>query len=209
MSRAQFVGSRQRVQPFDDPHWLFELKHEGIRALVIVRQGHVRFLSRTGQWLTGFPVLAAAIRNHLAVEDAVLDGAIATPDPRGRTALSRLARRPEEARFYAFDLVWLNGQDRRAVPLLTRKECLRELLPRRSGRLVFVDHVREHGTVLHRLACRYNFPGIIAKRADIAYDSFSMKSGWIEIQNPRYRLAAGQSRWEQRTSRKRPSHRPA
>jgi bifunctional non-homologous end joining protein LigD len=182
------VASALRLEePFDDPHWLFELKHEGIRALAIVRHGQVRFLSQTGRWLGGFPQLAAAITRHLPVEEAILDGAIAAPERRGRDALSRLTRRPQAARFYAFDLVWLNGQDRRAVPLLSRKERLRELLPSRSDRLIFVGHVREYGTLLHRMACRYNLPGIIAKRADIAYDWTSMRSGWIEIRNPRYR----------------------
>jgi bifunctional non-homologous end joining protein LigD len=151
-------------------------------------------------------LLAAAIKRHLAVEEAILDGAIA-PRTQGRTALSRLARRPNEARFYAFDLVWLNGQDRRAVPLLNRKERLRELLPLRSDKLIFVDHVREHGTVLHRMACRHDLPGIVAKRADIAYDWSSMKSGWIEIQNPRYGSAPGRTGWQRDASKKRRSRR--
>jgi bifunctional non-homologous end joining protein LigD len=152
-------------------------------------------------------LLAAAIRNHLVVENAVLDGAIATPDPQGRTSVSLLARRPNEARFYAFDLVWLNGQDKRAVPLLNRKERLRELLWPPCHQLVFVDHVREYGTVLHRLACRYDFPGIIAKRADIAYDMASMEHGWIAIENPRYASAAEHTGWERRPPRKRTPHR--
>lgn len=207
MSKAQFGAFRRRVQPFDDPHWLFELKREGVRALAVLRHGRVGFLSQSGRWLAGFPSLAAAIERHLAVEEAILDGAIATPHAKGRAALAILARRPGEARFYAFDLVWLNGQDKRAVPLLNRKERLRELLPPRSDKLIFVDHVREYGTVLHQLACRYNLPGIIAKRADIAYDWPSMQSGWIEIHNPRYDPADEHTGWERHTSRKRPSHR--
>jgi hypothetical protein len=135
MSPSQSHSSRRHADPFDDPHWLFELKHEGIRALAVVWRGHVGFLSETGRWLSAFPRLATAIKNHLPVEEAILDGSIAAPDRASRTAPSRLARRPEEARFYAFDLVWLNGQDRRAVPLLSRKEQLRELLPPRSGHL--------------------------------------------------------------------------
>ena len=201
MNKTQFGPSRRHDQPFDDPHWLFELKHEGIQALAVVRHGRVRFLSQSGRWLRAFPSLAAAIKRHLAAEEAILDGAIAAPRTKDRTALSRLARRPNEARFYAFDLVWLNGQDRRAVPLLNRKERLRELLPLRSDKLIFVDHVREHGTVLHRMACRYNLPGIVAKRADIAYDWSSMKSGWIEIKNPRYRSAAEHTGWQRDASK--------
>lgn len=200
-------SSFRHADPFDDPHWLFELKHEGIRALAVVRRGNVGFLSETGRWLSAFPQLAAAMRKQLSVEEAILVGSIAAPDRAGRTALSRLAHRPEEARFYAFDLIWLNGQDRRAVPLLSRKERLRELLPPRSDRVIFVGHVREYGTVLHRLACRHNLPGIIAKRADIAYDSLSMKFGWIEIQNPRYGRVTEHAESEWRTGKKRTARR--
>jgi bifunctional non-homologous end joining protein LigD len=186
MKIPQFGPARRHIRPFDDPHWLFELKHDGIRALAVFQQGRVRFLSRQGAWLSGYAPLAAAITRHLSPDEAILDGTIAAPDKDGRTALSRLLQKPEEARFYAFDLVWLNGQDTRAIPLLRRKERLRELLPPRSRRLVYVEHILEHGTVLHRIACRYGFQGIIAKRADIAYDTMSMRSGWIEIHNPRY-----------------------
>ena len=184
-------AGRRRTDPFDDPHWLFELKHDGIRALAILRHGEVRFLSQTGHWLGGFPLLAADIRRQLPVDEAILDGQIASPDEMGRTVLSRLQRKPTEARYYAFDLVWLNGQDTRAAPLLSRKERLRDLLPWQCSRVIFVEHLRQYGTVLHRIACRYDFPGIVAKRADIAYDLSSMRSGWIEIRNPRYRQASG------------------
>jgi bifunctional non-homologous end joining protein LigD len=184
-------AGRWRTDPFDDPHWLFELQHDGIRALAILRHGEVRFLSQTGYWLGGFQFLADAIRRQLPVEEAILDGQIASPDEMGRTVLARLRRSPAEARYYAFDLVWLNGQDTRAAPLLSRKDRLRNLLPWQSSRVVFVDHLRQYGTVLHRIACRYDFPGIVAKRADTAYDQSSMRSGWIEIRNPRYRQASG------------------
>ena len=191
MSSPRSSSARPQTHPFDDPHWLFELKHDGIRALAILRHGKVRFLSQTGYWLDGFPLLAAAVSRQLPVDEAILDGEIASPDEMGRTVLSRLRHRPAEARYYAFDLVWLNGQDTRAAPLLNRKERLRNLLLRPSGRVMFVEHLRQYGTVLHRIACRYDFPGIVAKRADIAYDLASMRSGWIEIRNPRYRPASG------------------
>lgn len=187
MKIARTGSLRQQVGPFDDPHWLFELKHDGIRALVVFQAGRARFLSRHGHWLNGYAPLAAAITRQLSANEVILDGTIAAPDKSGRTALSRLLQKPEEARFYAFDVVWLNGQDTRAIPLLSRKERLRQLLPPNSKKLLYVEHILEYGTVLHRIACRYDFQGIVAKRADIAYDTSSMRSGWIEIANPRYR----------------------
>jgi bifunctional non-homologous end joining protein LigD len=186
MNKRPLYSTARRAEPFDDPHWIFELQHDGIRVLAVMQHGETWFLSRQGTWLRGYSRLAAALSRHVTVDEAILDGVIAAADARGRTRFSRLAQRPHEARFYAFDLVWLNGQDTRAVPLLSRKERLRHLLPAGAGRLVYVQHVLQHGTMLHRMACRYDFRGIIAKRADIAYDLASMQSGWIEIENPGY-----------------------
>lgn len=52
MSPSQSKSSRRHVDPFDDPRWLFELKLEGIRALVVVCREQVGFLSETGCWLS-------------------------------------------------------------------------------------------------------------------------------------------------------------
>ncbi|WP_447602843.1 ATP-dependent DNA ligase [Nitrospira sp. Nam80] len=207
MKISPFGPSRRQVRPFDDPHWLFELKHDGIRALVVFQDGRARFLSRQGAWLGGYAPLAAAITRHLSAYEAILDGTIAAPDKSGRTALSRLLQKPEEARFYAFDLIWLNGQDTRATPLLSRKERLKELLPPHSKKLVYVEHILEHGTMLHRMACHYDFQGIIAKRADIAYDTMSMRAGWIEINNPRYGETIGPAGSKRGPFRRRTSNR--
>jgi ATP-dependent DNA ligase len=52
------------------------------------------------------------------VESAILDGEIAVPDKTGRTIFASLMAHRLDARFYAFDLLWLNGQDLRALPPL-------------------------------------------------------------------------------------------
>ena len=53
---------------------------------------------------------------------------------------------------YAFDLLWLNGEDLRSWPLLDRKRELRKIMPRGS-RLLYVDHVVGRGKELFQLAC--------------------------------------------------------
>jgi len=42
------------VKPFDDPNWVFEIKHDGFRALAVIEEGHCRFYSRNKHRLTGF-----------------------------------------------------------------------------------------------------------------------------------------------------------
>ncbi len=146
----------------------------------------MRFVSRNGCPIHGFGLLAHEVSRVVRAESAILDGEIAVPHKTGRTLFARRMEHREEARFYAFDLHWLNGQDLRALPLLTRKQHLKVLLRRRSSWLIYVKHVMEHGRTLFQLACREDLAGIIAKRADHPYPSAEKKPLWIKIKNPNY-----------------------
>ncbi len=152
---------RSQTQPFDDPDWVFELKHDGFRALAIVEHGKARFVSRNGSRIHGFVPLAIEVSRTVRTESAILDGEIALPHETGPTIFARLMEHREQARFYAFDLLWLNGEDLRALPLLTRQQHLKVLLRRRSPWLIYVDHVMEHGRTLFQLACREDLDGVL------------------------------------------------
>jgi hypothetical protein len=82
----------------------------------------------------------------------VLDGELAVPDQTGRTVFAAMMKHRQQARFYAFDLLYLNGEDLRNLPLLTRKAKLRRLLPSRSAHVLYVDHTKGSGQRLYELA---------------------------------------------------------
>jgi bifunctional non-homologous end joining protein LigD len=65
--------------------------------------------------------------------------------------------------FYAFDLLSLNGQDLRGLPLHERKEHLHEVMPRIETRLRYVDHIQGRGQDLFRLACEQDMESVVAK----------------------------------------------
>jgi bifunctional non-homologous end joining protein LigD len=178
-------------RPFDDPNWLFEIKHDGFRGLALIDRGDCWFLSRRKHKFNRFPELAAALARELRVDMAVLDGEIAVPDETGRTVFAALIKRKQQARYYAFDLLWLNGQDLRELPLIQRKEMLKRILPRRSGHVLYVDHMRETGTKLYRLACQLDLEGIVAKRLDSPYDN--ARGAWIKIKNHAYGQKEGRA----------------
>ena len=186
---------RRQALPFDDPDWVFELKHDGFRALAILEHGKARFVSRNGGPMHGFGHLATEVTRAIRAESAILDGEIAVSHKTGRTLFARLMEHRKEARFYAFDLLWLNGQDLRALPLLTRKQHLKVLLRRQSSWLIYIDHVMEHGRTLFQLACREDLEGIVAKRADHPYPSAEKKPLWIKIKDPNYSQREGRGAW--------------
>jgi ATP-dependent DNA ligase len=61
--------------------------------------------------------------------------------PYGKPQFPDLMRRRSPQYFYAFDLLWLNGRDRRSLLLLGRKRRLREILPAAPSPMLYVDQV--------------------------------------------------------------------
>src|SRR5438105_2346046 len=59
-------------EPFDHPDWLFELKHDGFRALAYVSRKSCELISRRGNAYKSFGPLKDAFR-ELRVKNAILD----------------------------------------------------------------------------------------------------------------------------------------
>jgi ATP-dependent DNA ligase len=59
---------------------------------------------------------------ELCCRSAVLDGEIVCLDRHGKTQFKDLLFRRGEPRFYAFDLLWVNGEDLRHLTLIDRKD---------------------------------------------------------------------------------------
>jgi bifunctional non-homologous end joining protein LigD len=127
-------------------------------------------------------------------EVAVLDGELAVPDHTGRTVFAAMMKHRQLARFYAFDLLNVNGEDLRKLPLLTRKEKLRRILPSRSAHVLYVNHTKGAGQRLFELACQLDLEGIIAKRADSPYkEDTTHIPHWVKIKNPNYSQKEGRA----------------
>jgi hypothetical protein len=111
---------------FDDERFIFELKHDGFRALVYVTQGGCRLMSRRGSAYKSFRPLCDSLSTLNC--SVVLDGEIVSLDHNGRPQFYELLRRRGEPVFYAFDCLWHDGKDLRAVPLLERKQILEQIV---------------------------------------------------------------------------------
>jgi bifunctional non-homologous end joining protein LigD len=126
------------------------------------------------------------------VQNAVVDGEIVCLDEYGRSLFNDLLFRRGTPFFYAFDLLWLNGEDMRRSPLVERKARLKSLLPKGPSRLLFVDHFENEGVRLFESACALDLEGIVAKRKASHYHAASKASrDWIKIKNSRYNQAVG------------------
>jgi bifunctional non-homologous end joining protein LigD len=135
----------KKPTPFDDPEWLFEITHDGFRALAVIEHGQCRLFSRRKHRLTGYQDLPEALVRQVTADSAILDGELVVTDHQGRLVFAHMMQRRRQARYFAFDLLWLNGEDLRGLPLLTRKEKLKRILPSRSAYLLYVNHARGAG----------------------------------------------------------------
>jgi bifunctional non-homologous end joining protein LigD len=181
-------------RPFSRPGWLFELKYDGIRAIVGVAGERVRVVGRRGREETARYPEAAGIPAQLRARSAVLDCEIVVLDGDGRTDFEKLQsrlnaeglvevrRRAERhpVTFAAFDLLSLDGRDLTGTPLRIRKKTLREaILP--SGPLLYADHLEAEGEAFFAALQQRGLEGMLAKRADSLYQAGRRSSDWLKV----------------------------
>jgi bifunctional non-homologous end joining protein LigD len=115
------------------PDWLHEIKYDGYR-LIVQREGkRVRLFTRNGHdWTGRSPLITeAALRNKS--NSFVIDGEAVLLGVDGVSDFDGLHSRKfdEEVQLYAFNVLALDGDDLRGLPLGMRKANLARLLARR------------------------------------------------------------------------------
>lgn len=163
--------------------WLYELKLDGYRTLVLKKRGVVTLFSRRGNILNSrFPTIVTAF--PFLSDAAMLDGELVVLDEEGRPSFSALQNSrftPEMLYFYVFDLLAFKGKDLRKLPLVDRRRLLEgEALKgmRDPVRLsaVFSASVNK----LIKAAKETGLEGIIAKRSESRYESGERSGAWVK-----------------------------
>jgi len=194
---------RRQTEPFDDPDWIYEIKHDGFRALAIIERGTCRFFSRKNHTLAGYRELGEAVAREAKARTAILDGELVVANPEGRTVFASMMQRGRHpVRYFAFDLLWLDGKDLRLLPLLRRKALLKRILPSRSAHLLYVRHLKGKGRWLYQRVCELDLEGIVAKHGASVYQARQSRNSWIKIKNPEYSQKAGRHEWFDRFRKK-------
>ncbi len=124
--------------------WLHEIKYDGYRVQVHVNGGRKKVYTRNGlDWTKRFSTIAGALD---IPGQAIIDGEVVVVHE-GRTKFSELqaelaAGRQDRLVFYAFDLLWRNGDVRR-LPQIERKQLLLDLLGENDIELpvLFSEHL--------------------------------------------------------------------
>jgi DNA ligase D-like protein (predicted ligase) len=158
----------------DGDAWLQEIKFDGYRMHAHLDHGGVRLLTRTGlDWTHKYPAIAEAV-SSLGARQAYLDGELCGVGPDGITSFSMIQLASDAGNaarlvFFLFDLLYLDGEDLTARPLIDRKARLAALLANATSLLQYCDHQIGRGREFYQQASAISLEGIVSKRADAPY----------------------------------------
>lgn len=163
--------------------WMYELKLDGYRALILKDGDTVKIRSRNDKDLTrSYPNLAAAARK-IHADQVAIDGEIVALDPSGRPAFQALQNRATLAdgtriEFFAFDVVHVDGEDLRHAPLEERRARLSGLIEG-TGLLLSAELPGDPADILASVRA-LGLEGVMAKRRDSVYESGERSGAWVK-----------------------------
>ena len=144
-----------------------------------------RFLSKTKKPMRRFDSLAKAIAKEFRVRDVILDGEIVVMSD-GRPDFYSLMTNRKPASYVAFDVLWMNGRDLRALPLRRRKRELEKLV--RNSQVQTVEGMNDFRLI--EAVTQMELEGIVAKRAT---DPYAMTTEWLKIKHAGYSQKEGRA----------------
>jgi bifunctional non-homologous end joining protein LigD len=180
----------------EDERWAYEVKWDGVRALLWSDHGHVRIESRTQREIARRYPEVRALGRALGGHEALLDGELVAFGPDGRPSFERLqgrmnlegeaqirrAARAQPVTYAIFDLLHLDGRSLCAVPYEERRRLLDALALEgpawRTPRAQLGG-----GEALLRATREQGLEGIVAKRRDSCYEPGRRSGAWRKVRN--------------------------
>lgn len=184
----------KRVEAFDSPDYIFELKLDGIRCLAYLDSNSTDLRNKQNLGLnTRFPELGDM---HLAAKTrCILDGELfvmrsGRPDFEAiqpRIAMSNNFRitnaaKQSPASYVAFDILYCDNRQVTALPLLDRKELLSKAI-KESERIALSRFIPEHGAQLFEFTKQEKLEGVVAKLRNSLYYPGKSTTSWLKIKN--------------------------
>ena len=171
--------------------WLHEIKFDGYRIVAHIEHGKARLMTRNGHDWTARLRAQAKQLETLPVDQAILDGELVALTAGGASSFRELQealsrKQTAQLTYQLFDLVYLDGHDLSALPLIERKQALLQLLeaagygPGIGGIVRYSDHMQGQGPDFFEQACSLGLEGIMCKRADAPYRSGRSKL-WLKV----------------------------
>jgi bifunctional non-homologous end joining protein LigD len=182
--------------PSDDDNWAYEVKWDGVRALLAVEGGRLTVTSRNGNDVTASYPELRGLGLQLGARQVLLDGEVVAFNPEGRTDFGMLQARmhvgkPSAAllrstpvQFLAFDLLHHEGRSLLRQPYDERREAL-EALGLGGEHWQVPPAFRGGGAAVLEATKAQGLEGIVAKRRDAPYQPGRRSDSWLKVKHIR------------------------
>ena len=178
--------------------WAFEMKWDGVRAVVHVDEGQAKLLSRNDiDMAVAYPEITT-VPEALSGRSAVLDGEIVSFDDQGRPSFRRLQKRmhvtdataagrlakSDPAALLLFDLLELDGESLLGQPYTERRRRL-EALELEGPTWQAPPAFGSGGTEALAFSRQHGLEGVVAKGLTSIYEPGRRSPAWVKIKNLR------------------------
>ncbi|MDQ1651351.1 MAG: bifunctional non-ous end joining protein LigD [Cryptosporangiaceae bacterium] len=180
----------------DDDRYGYEMKWDGVRAVVYAEGGRVRALSRNDRDVTATYPELRALGEALGSRQCVLDGELVAFGPDGRVSFGALQPRMHQANpaairrlttqipvtYLIFDLLHLDGEPTLALPY-TERRALLESLELSGPRWGTPPYFAGHGQRALDTSKAQGLEGVLAKLLTSPYRPGRRSSEWIKVKH--------------------------
>ncbi|ETR76587.1 ATP-dependent DNA ligase [Afipia sp. P52-10] len=184
----QLCNAAQR--PPNGDRWVHEIKFDGYRIQMRVKDGEVSLKTRKAlDWTDRFATIAKAAAQ---LPDVIIDGEIIAQNDQGHPDFSAMQAalsddgNTDDLVFFAFDLLFASGEDLRELPLGERKAKLHALLRKhfrgRAAPIRYVEHFAADGDAFMANVQKEGLEGAVSKEIDAPYRS-GRGGSWIKTKS--------------------------
>lgn len=180
------------AQIIQDEQWIHQIKWDGIRAITYIQNGSYHVFTKSGRERTAFYPEIMDIISHFKGHQAVLDGEFVVLDQNGKPSFNLVLTRDRlktqaklslymrkfPVNYVLFDILFLNGQDIRRLPLEERKFILKNNL--QTNQRIGITEDFTDGIKLFNLMKEKNFEGIVSKKRDSIYLAGKKHNLWFK-----------------------------
>ena len=197
-------------KPFDNKEWVFEVKWDGVRAILFLHKtkGILKIVSRNGKTITHrYPEIIEAVKSSSAIinckESIILDGEIVILNREGQPDFQSHQRRMNvdsikdiqklshkmPATYYLFDILYIDGRNLQSLSFLERRKNLSDAIIQtmnnnnNNNRIQISDFVDECGIDIFQRIKSMDLEGIIAKNKYGKYIQGARSTNWLKIKN--------------------------
>jgi bifunctional non-homologous end joining protein LigD len=175
------LASRIEKVPSGD-RWIHEIKFDGYRVQLHTANDDIKVFTRRGNdWTKRFRKVAADA-HLISAKSAIIDGEVVAPAADGTTDFSvlqnELKGKSEKIVMVAFDLLYLDGQDVRKLPLMERKAILKTLIAKTA--IQFSESFELDGREMFKHACKTGLEGVVSKVRDSRYPT-DRTNDWVKV----------------------------